>query len=683
MTLDESESTDIRPEPPVNNGPPPWRASHALWLLLCLAAAALFWGRTASFEFEGADIDRLWEAQQLGAEPWQLLVKHPTVVSLEHNQTLLYQTTRLAWWAGWQTFGLDPFFFQAALGLFWAIPIMFVFLWLRGQGQTAGGVIAALLLLSMQAGWAPLMQKSHLLTLLPLSLQLMALLSLRRFLQLGSFISGILYFALLTAAVYADWMTTTLFIVVILVYCASERNASGSLRATMAAFSLMAAAAWLAYSDALKAPFAWAPPMLRSFEPDQGLWMNALSYPALELFDQRLMLVMTLLVIIAALCRRGLAGILALALAVPAMAGVYYACRYYEIPVPAAYALAAAASVNLLWLSRRGRMLSVPLTMFAILFLHGCLFAGEYTHFSMIYPAVALAWGLGAAFSSATAPGLAQVRYIRIRFRYGMHMIAALIGVAVAAVLLVQSFNHLNERSARAEASYHQPFKAITADLESDMTAFDTVMIDPVGQIERYAELVRATNEISLLVGVPDNQKTLLSERTGNLYAMEPVRHAPRIWIESPAGETLRFDPAYDPESWNTLKSIVEGTAYAEPGNGHFATVTWADGVSMIGKRGLTVTGWIRTNELTLSGLALELRAYDRVLIWEDVKLTHAAPPSPWIRFVAKAGDAFEMRTPERLAEKIELHGWVEPALDEHAVELQLHWVDLHWPKRP
>ncbi|MDP8244453.1 MAG: hypothetical protein P9L94_10260 [Candidatus Hinthialibacter antarcticus] len=673
---------------------PPWRVSHCVWLMVCLLAAAVFLGRTLHFEIQDSE----WLLFEIATDnfsfPWKLLMKYPLICGPMFGDREPMTVYYLVYWLHTRLFAVNPFFHQLALGAWWAAVFCFLFIWNRRDGRTLAGVIAVLLLLSMNAAWSVLLTKNTLILLCPLVFQLLALYSLRKSVENSSVFSGLLFLLSLTAAAYANWQVLFTFPFVALAYVLFTQHGSRISKTSLMVFMLIVTAALFATSSV----FAHLPSYFDKL-PSQGELLNSLAYPAQALFSQRVIVGLTLLAVTIALARSGVTGYIALVLSAPAIAAIYFACRYYNIPVWAAYALGMAFYVNLLWLTPWRRSLAVPLAWFLLSFIRWYLFVGsEFLHHDMderlllstcyLESGVALAWLLGVTLSNITAPGFACLLNIRLRFRYACRMLAALLVVIALPIAVMKAFGDFDQTVAKSEAAYHTPYKLAMQKMAADIRA--TKGIDLTSYHGKAGRLFPKQVQQELY---SDAMKDLGNKITLEAYTGHTYFHGPRetysgINVENatPAAGTER-DPFFMPQQWRGVELSTKDGYNPEPlavvtkQNEPLTTLT--PSATVVGHDNFVITGWATSDAWQNVGvLTLTMHQHDREFLWDKIEWQDSHPGSNTKRFVIDAYDATILRTPEHLSQTIELNWGLNPIAGfEGPVEVTIDHATLYIPK--
>ncbi|MBZ0258247.1 hypothetical protein K8I31_19430, partial [bacterium] len=657
---------------------PPWRASHCVWLMLCLLAAAIFIGRTLNFEFQESDYYSL-VVHNLSESiyPWQFFIKQPLICGPSFGDREPLAVYHLISWVNWRLFGLNPFFHQLALGAWWAAALCLLYFWNRSDGRALAGVIAAFVLLSMNASWGALLSKNELIVLCPLVFQLAALYMLRLSVEKSCVYAGLLFLLALAAAAYANWQILFTFPFVALTYVLSAHHGSRTAKVLLMVFMAIIVAVLLATSSV----FTYLPNYFDKI-PSQGELLNELAYPAQAIFSQRAIVGLTLLAVTIALARSGLTGYIAIALSAPAIAGIYFACRYYNIPVWASYALGMAFYVNLLWISPMRRKFAAPLAWFLLSFVRWYIFEGGDAWSADMYHralhnafylecGVALAWLLGVTLSNITAPGFSCFTNIRPRFRYACRMLAALLVLIALPLAVGEAFKDFDQIAAKREAEYDTPYKLAMQKLAADVQASKEKRL--VSFNEKAIQLFpRQVQRVEYSDAIKNLDKKITFEAyTGNTYFYTPRKYIVNsgIYVEdaTPAAGTER-DPFFMPRKWRGVELS------ADEQNGPLATLTAQDApvteslktqassVDAMGHTDFVITGWAACSQWrNVESLALTVRLYDREFLWNKIEFQDSIPGLSYKRFVIDAFDAAILRTPERMAETIELEWTLAP----------------------
>ena len=678
---------------------PLWRASHCAWLMVCLIVACVFLGRTLHFEFDEMDYFVLPYLIENQEAPWNIFITRPHLNELKDG-LYLPQTYEFISSVHTKLFGMAPYWHQLALGAWWAAALLFLFSWNRRDGRALAGVIAVLILLSMNAAWGVLLTRNSLILLCPILFQLAALYSLRRSVEASSVLFGFLFLFSFIAAAYANWQIVFSFPITALVLVLSTHHGSRVAKTTVTVFMFIVLIALLATSTIHTQPFNWIPPLFRHL-PTQGEMLNGLAYPAQALLSQRLMVGLTLLSVTFALARSGLTGCVAIALSAPAIASIYFACRYYNIPVWAAYALGMAFYVNLLWITPWRRSLAVPLVWFLFSFVRGVIFTGgDFTNDNNIQQAmssvfylesgVALAWLLGVTLSNISAPGFACIQNLRPRFRDGWRILTALVVIVALPIIIIEAYKDFSQVVVKQEAEYHTPFKLAKKKLATDLLSIKDKTLVSYGGISLFHDL---NSQIQLKNGPHDlDNKIPLEAYTGNTYFYGSSETYSGIYVENatPAAGIER-DPFFMPRQWRSFELNTKDVYNPEPlaelsmQNEPIAVSqkTLAPSATVVGHTDFVITGWATSDAWQNVGiLTLTMRQYDREFIWDKITLVDAVPGSNARRFVINAFDATILRTPEHVAQTIELNWGLNPRADfEKPAGVTIDRATLYIPK--
>ncbi len=674
---------------------PPWRATHCAWLMACLIIAAVFAGRTLHFEFEEADYFAFPALIENQDAPWNIFINRPQLNDLRDG-LFIPQTIEFVGSIHTKLFGLNPYAHQLALAAWWSVALVFLFVWNRRDTNTLAGLFAALLLIGMNAAWGALLSKQCLIFLFPLIVQLIALLALRKTIEASSALSGLLFLLFFSAAAYANGHVVFTLPIIAIVYLLSTQSGSHVAKTTVVVFMFIVLIALLATSTIQTHPFNWVPPLFHHL-PTQGELLNDLAYPAEAMLSQRAMVGLALFAVTFALTKSGLTGWIAIALGAPAVASIYFACRYYNIPVWAAYALGMVFYVNLLWLAPWRRKIALPLAWFLLSFIRTYLFIGsEFDHSdayskavsSVLYleTGVALAWILGVTLSTISAPGFSCFRNYRLRFRYGWRILAALLVLIALPLAIFEAYEDFDAIVKKKEAKYHTPYKLARAKLATDLLSITDKTLHSYGNgIRLFYDL---PSQMALKSETRDRNNTITLEAyTGNTYFYQPEETYSGIYVEhaTPAPNTLR-DPLFSPHDWNS-KAFGEsenpiGLLTTQNDALEVEQTTSVDSSFAVGRDDFVITGWASCNQWqAMQRVSLTAYIDHREFVWHDVKFQSVGLGSR--RFVIDAHDAAILRTPETSSVQIMLV-WNLAPTDRlsRPVSLTIDRATLYIPKR-
>ncbi len=169
-----------------------------LWMVgICLALGFLMICRSAGLLFQGDDLRYLWWCQDRLHQPWMIFTDPP--IFGDYFRPVI----ALLWWLHYIIFGMNEFFHQMALSLWWLSIALLLYRINRIQLTSLAGFFACLVFFSLYAPGYLLLWKSWLTSIVSIVFQLAALSALSVYLQKENRFSLFSYFAFFLLACFS------------------------------------------------------------------------------------------------------------------------------------------------------------------------------------------------------------------------------------------------------------------------------------------------------------------------------------------------------------------------------------------------------------------------------------------------------------------------------------------------
>ncbi len=624
-----------------------------------MGLAFFYMGQTLHFIFEADDLRFLWWANQNLSSPWAAFYDEPLFG--QYYRPIV----SVVWWLHVRLFGLHHAYHQWMVGMWWAASVLLLFQLSRSTKSPLAGFLSMLMLMCMYAGVNPLVWKSWLTTICSVVFQLAALLVLLRC------VCGFTYIRLLLWALFS-----------VMAFLSKESAifclpaTSFVLIAFASTISLRLRFALLSTLIGMTCVVIYCSPSLRSIT-EMGMsktahlahsYLFAAYYSGAVWTSYPLQAIGFLLIAVTTYHARSLR--LACSLAIGAVASCVGIWMYVnEISFFESTSCALMVWINVLWVSRQWRIVSIPLIWIAVSFWPLTVLQERCIPYAF-NASISLAWLLGAGLQPVLVQSFVKLKDDKwlARTNASLFILVLLICMIVA---MNKNYKQFNQWVHYAETVFHGPERQVREAAVYDLAAraWDGPVYIQVGDrlgLETFLALAAPERfDIPVLVQPPPDGAYRLEAHSESVYSIYPKSQAHDIWVSSPnpPADRVLHDPYYVPERWRrepiTLCDDASGWEGAEQmsvvgfpiGQGahiqtRFDRLPWR--FEYMGSKPIEsqsdewlIEFWLETRRWDwVDSVEVKFNLIGQTYIWNDAPLKRWGLASDWRRVLISPEDA-------------------------------------------